>query len=148
MSSLMHRRPAGGLFSLMRALDEFDHSLANRSLDSQFTGYSPRFDFHETKTGYHLDGELPGVEKEDIEIEFPDPSTLSVKGHTEHSASKEGAEGSWWCTERSTGDFRRSFSFPTPVDRDHADASLKNGILSITVPKAEAASTGKRIDIK
>ncbi|KAL4971684.1 HSP20-like chaperone [Aspergillus desertorum] len=148
MSSLIPRRPPGGLFSLMQALDDFDKSLANRSLDNKFTAYCPRFDMRETKDGYHLDGELPGVDKKDLDIEFPDRNTLNIKGHTETSASREDAEGSWWCVERSTGDFRRSFSFPTPVDCDHVDATLKNGILSITIPKAEEVPTGKRIDVK
>jgi HSP20 family protein len=130
----------------MRALDDFDNS--RYPLDSQLTAFSPRFDFCETKDGYQLNGDLPGVEKKDIEIEFPDQSTLSIKGHTEQSSSAEGAEGSWWCAERSTGDFRRSFSFPGPVDRDHVEAKLKNGVLSINIPKAEKASTGKRIDVK
>ncbi|KAL4811786.1 HSP20-like chaperone [Aspergillus spinulosporus] len=148
MSSLMHRRPGGGLFSLMRALDDFDSSLANRSFDNQFTAFAPRFDLRETKDSYHLDGELPGVEKKDLEIEFPDRNTLNIRGHSEASSSKEGAEGTWWYVERSTGDFRRSFNFPTPVDCDHVDATLKNGVLSITIPKSEETPTGKRIDIK
>ncbi|KAL4749628.1 hypothetical protein BDW72DRAFT_177821 [Aspergillus terricola var. indicus] len=147
MSSLMHRRPGGGLFSLMRALDDFS-SPANRSLGNQFMAYAPRFDLRETKDSYHLDGELPGVEKKDLDIEFPDRNTLNIRGHTEASSSKEGAESTWWCVERSTGDFRRSFNFPTPVDCDHVDATLKNGVLSITIPKSEEAPTGKRIDIK
>ncbi|KAL2856475.1 HSP20-like chaperone [Aspergillus pseudoustus] len=154
LSSLMQRRPEGRLVSLMRALDDFDNTLSGRSsLDSQLTTFSPRFDFRETKDGYHLDGELPGVEKKDIEIEFTDQSTLSVKGHTEQiqtsAKSPEDTDGgsSWWCAERSTGDFRRSFSFPVPVDHDHVDATLKNGILSINIPKAENVSTGKRIDV-
>ncbi|KAL3455045.1 HSP20-like chaperone [Aspergillus heterothallicus] len=146
MSSLMQqqRRPAGGgLLSLMRALDDYDGPIS-----SQLTGFSPRFDFRETKDGYQLAGELPGVEKKDIEIDFPDASTLNVRGHTEQESSEEGAEGAWWCAERSTGDFRRSFSFPRPVDRDHVEATLKNGVLSINIPKAEEFSTGKRIDIR
>lgn len=146
--SLMQRRPGGGIVSFMRALDDLEHSLSNRSFDSQLMAYSPRFDFRETKTAYHLEGEFPGVEKKDLEIEFPDESTMSIKGHTERASSSEGPEGSWWCMERSMGDFRRSFSFPTPVDRENVDASLKNGVLSITVPKTEPVSTGKRIDIK
>lgn len=145
--SLMHRRPGGGFLSFMRALDDFDNSLTNRSLDGQLMAHSPRFDIRETKDGYRLDGELPGVEKKDIDIEFPDQTTLNIKGHTEKSTS-EGEEGSWWCMERSTGDFRRSFSFPSPVDQDHVDATLKNGVLSINVPKAQVVATGKRIDVK
>jgi HSP20 family protein len=102
----------------------------------------------EMKDRYVLEGELPGVEKKDIDIEFTDNNTLSVSGHTEQATSTEGPEHSWWYSERSTGDFRRSFNFPAPVDHDHVEASLNNGVLSISLPKAQAESTGKRIDIK
>ncbi|KAL2864237.1 uncharacterized protein BJX67DRAFT_361615 [Aspergillus lucknowensis] len=61
---------------------------------------------------------------------------------------RDGAEGSWWSMERSTGDLRRLFRFASPVDWDRVLATLKNGVLSITIPKAEAASTGKRTDVK
>jgi HSP20 family protein len=118
MSSLMQQRlqAGGGLLSLIRALDDYDSSIS-----SQLTGFSPRFDFREAKCGYQLVRELPGVEKRDIEIEFSDASTLNIRSHTEQETSEEGAEGAWWCAERSTGDFRRSFSFPRPADRDHVE---------------------------
>ncbi|KAF7712131.1 Uncharacterized protein PECH_004233 [Penicillium ucsense] len=134
MSSLIQqRRPAGGgdLLSLMRALDNYDSSVS-----SQLTDFTPRFDVRETRSGYHLAGELPSVEKRDVEIEFPDDKTLNIRGRTEHETLDD-AEGAWWCAERSTGEFRRSFSFPRPVDRDHVEAMLKNGVLYIQIPKAE-----------
>ncbi|KAL2869384.1 Hsp20/alpha crystallin family protein [Aspergillus lucknowensis] len=153
--SLMQRRPGntggGGIFSLMRALDDLDSSLTNRTWGTDFAAagaaYSPRFDFRETKDAYELDGELPGVEKKDLTLDFSDPATLNVKGHTESRSSTEDPEGSWWCMERSTGDFRRSFSFPGPVEQDGVSASLRNGVLSITVPKAKEVAAGKRIEV-
>jgi len=53
----------------------------------------------------------------------------------------------YWVSERSVGEFHRSFSFPTRVDQDNVKASLKNGVLSIIVPKA-LAPTSKRIHIE
>ncbi|KAG2420350.1 hypothetical protein HFD88_005151 [Aspergillus terreus] len=139
----LQRRPAGGPTSLVRALDDFETLFSRRAGEP----YCPRFDMREMKDRYVLEGELPGVEKKDINIEFTDNNTLSVSGHTEQATSTEGPEHSWWYSERSTGDFRRSFNFPAPVDHDHVEASLNNGVLSISLPKAQAESTGKRIDI-
>jgi len=57
-------------------------------------------------------------------------------------------EGSkYWITERSVGEFRRNFSFPARVDQDNVKASLKNGILSITVPKARGGAR-KKVEIE
>ncbi|KAL4813119.1 Hsp20/alpha crystallin family protein [Aspergillus spinulosporus] len=108
----------------------------------------PRFDVHESQDSYHLDGELPGVEKKDIDVTFDDHGTLQIQGHSEHRTTEEDPQHTWWCSERSVGDFRRSFSFPGPVDRDHIDASFQNGVLKITVKKAADKKTGKHIDIK
>lgn len=146
--SLMQRSSGSGLPSLLHTLHQLDNLMANRPMGTGMLAYSPRFDVRETGDKYYLDGELPGVEKKDIDIEFSDPNTLSIKGHTEHSTSSEGSEGSLWYSERSVGDFKRSFNFPTPVEQDHVDASLKNGVLSIVVPKSTQASTARRIDVK
>ena len=139
------------------------------------SSYSPRFDVREGRDAYHLDGELPGIDQKDINIEFTDPHTLVINGRTERSYS-EGAppgkrlEGAaeeagrkkgggkeketeeqaghrYWVSERSVGEFQRSFSFPTRVDQDAVKASLKQGVLSVTVPKATAPAT-KRIAVE
>ena len=90
--------------------------------------------------------ELPGVKQKDIEIEYPDPHTMQIKGHTEHSSEEK--DGSWWVSERSMGDFRRSFSFPSPVDRDATHAHLRDGILTVTVPKTMKQEETKKITIE
>ncbi|RAL13084.1 Hsp20/alpha crystallin family protein [Aspergillus homomorphus CBS 101889] len=61
--------------------------------------------------------------------------------------SKHKNKPHFWVSERSIGEFHRTFSFPTRVDQDSVKASLKNGILSIFVPKA-AAPTAKKINIE
>jgi len=62
--------------------------------------------------------------------------------------AKQSENGStYWVSERSVGEFARSFSFPTRVDQENVKASLKNGILSIVVPKLQKAKESKRIQI-
>jgi HSP20 family molecular chaperone IbpA len=154
--------------------------------------FAPAFDVRELDEGYYLDGELPGVDQSNVEIEFSDPHTLVIKGHTDRdynndanatpsrSASPAGSagwhqatvedddEGSvssastadtaasepadkaqphFWAKERSIGDFQRNFSFTARVDQDSVRASLKNGILSVFVPK-EAVPLPKKIRIQ
>ncbi|KAJ5543488.1 HSP20-like chaperone [Penicillium sp. DV-2018c] len=165
--------PRSGDFSpLFRLLDDYDAHRSNTS-HSVSRGFSPRFDVRESENAFHFDGELPGIAQKDIDVEFPDPQTMVVKGrvvreyHTPEpqSEAKEGGEQAedkqveksektkakkpahrFWASERSVGEFQRSFTFPSPVDPDKTSASLKNGILSIEVPKATVA-TSKKITI-
>lgn len=118
--------------------------------------FNPRFDVRESQEAYHLDGELPGIARKDIEIEFSDPQTLIVKGHTEREYqtgspeegdAETGTNHRYWARERSVGQFQRSFSFPSRVDQNAVKASLKDGILSVVIPKATAA-TSKKITIE
>jgi HSP20 family protein len=105
--------------------------------------YSPSFDIRETEEAYHLDGELPGVQRNDLDIEFRDEHCLNIKGHSERETSP--TEGSWCLSERSVGDFRRTFNFPSAVDQEHTHAHLKDGILSLTVPKSGATGNTKKV---
>ncbi|KAJ5514859.1 HSP20-like chaperone [Penicillium fimorum] len=151
------------------------------------SSFAPAFDVRELTTAYYLDGELPGVDQSNIEIEFTDPHTLVIKGHTERdyindndsSSSRSSSPAGWhqptvededaastssadtvdtaashaeddqphfWTKERSIGDFQRTFSFTARVDQDSVRASLKNGVLSVIVPK-EATPAPKKIRI-
>lgn len=186
---------------LLRFLSDFD-DLNNFSRDtapllqSKLPAFNPKFDVREVPNAYELHGELPGIEQKDIEIEFTDSQTLSIKGRIERSYSSEpaneattekkdhqptvedaGEDGATpqgennavqkkeqsgavekknpkqgidklWVSERSVGEFARSFSFPERVDLDGVTASFKNGVLSIVVPKIQKKEGGKKITIQ
>lgn len=162
MSLMFPRSDFGSLF---RLLDDYDaHKADRRGGYTSVTSFAPKFDVRELKDVYKLDGELPGIEQKDIHIEFTDPHTLVIKGRTEreyHSEQggkqdegaagkakeKEQPEVKYWLSERSVGEFQRVLSFPTRVDQDNVKASLKNGVLSVTLPKA-APPPAKRITIE
>ena len=161
---------------LFRMLDNFDQ-YTSRGMDRPFRthlkAFTPKFDVKELKDAYELHGELPGIEQKDIEIEFIDPQTLTVKGHTERKYTSstppagliegspatsaitkadetavevkktETPEEKYWVSERSIGQFSRSFSFPTQVDQDQVRASMKNGILIVLVPKSKKHESRK-----
>ncbi|OAP61044.1 hypothetical protein AYL99_06048 [Fonsecaea erecta] len=80
-----------------------------------------------------------------------DEATTSGSKEVATTGSKEVSKAepqhTYWVSERSVGEFARSFSFPNPVDHEKVRASMKNGILSIVVPKLQKAKTSKRIEI-
>lgn len=174
---------------ILRLLDEFDqYSRANDRSSrgaSTSTKYTPKFDIKENQDAYLLYGEFPGIDQKDIDIEFTDASTLTIKGHVERKYSSDTQETSnkktthrvtvedeeeeaaklisdaqvkvvntspeqiekYWITERSVGAFHRDFAFPVRVDQDNVKASMKNGILSIVVPKLKKTQ-GRKIMIE
>ncbi|KAF2684801.1 HSP20-like chaperone [Lentithecium fluviatile CBS 122367] len=82
-------------------------------------------------------------EKPSVEDEQAESSTQVAKKPDQEVAKKSDNEPKYWVSERSVGEFHRSFSFPTRVDQDAVKASLKNGILSVIVPKAKASQPRK-----
>lgn len=84
----------------------------------------------------------PTVEDEaEAEGSKTQESAVATTGSQE--VQKKPEEGRYWISERSVGEYHRSFSFPAPVDHDNVKASLKNGVLSIVVPKAKRTQPKK-----
>lgn len=100
-----------------------------------FTGWSPALDLYETADDLVAVVELPGMRKEDIDISLHD-GTLTISGERKReSTNGEKAQR----TERYVGTFRRSIALPTRVDASKVNASYQDGILKVTLPKAEEA---------
>jgi len=91
-----------------------------------------------------IESHKPTVEDDPEETVKAKPTSNEVAHHDKHKK----AQYKYWVTERSIGEFHRSFTFPQRVDQDAVKASLKNGILSLTVPKAVAKEARKRIQIE
>ncbi|MDQ6765895.1 MAG: Hsp20/alpha crystallin family protein [Verrucomicrobiota bacterium] len=107
---------------------------ANATRQSQlFNGWTPALDLYQTNDDVVAVVELPGMRKEDIELSLHD-GMLTISGERK----SEGAEdNNAERTERFVGKFRRSISLPTRVDANKVSASYKDGILTVTLPKAE-----------
>jgi HSP20 family protein len=100
-----------------------------------FTGWSPALDLYQSSDNIVAVVELPGMRKEDIEISLHD-GTLTISGERKRESSGgEKAER----TERYVGRFRRSIALPTRVDANKVSATYEDGILKVTLPKAEEA---------
>lgn len=217
-----------------RALDNFLTSSPTTSRHAAASRiWQPRFDVREIEDAYELRGELPGVESQDLNVEFTDANTLIIRGslesgttsgvppsqrqdneqstvdtdfqttpadtsdaasvHSDNSTSSyvkpsvedeaeadarttttsatagedkapsvettvtaqadqpiqrtEQSESRYWVSERRTGSFQRTFSFPGRINQEGVTASLKNGILDIVVPK-QAAPEARRINVQ
>lgn len=140
--SLMPQFHSGGLSAVSRLLDNYENMFSNlRDIQT----YAPSFDIRETEKAYYLDGDLPGVQQKDLEIEFEDEHCLNIKAHSERESTIE--KGSWRASERLVGDLRRTFNFPTAIDQDQTHAHLKNGVLSLEVPKSTTTHSKKKVDI-
>jgi len=104
-----------------------------------FGGWSPALDLYQNNDNVVAVLELPGMRKEDIDISLHD-GMLTIAGERQISSGEgESAER----TERFSGKFRRSISLPTRIDAGKVNATYKDGILTVTLPKAEEAKPKK-----
>ncbi len=99
-------------------------------------GWVPAVDIRETEEGFELVTELPGLTKDDIEIAV-DNGVLTLRG--ERKLADDKSRESYRRLERSYGAFERTFSLPTGTDTSKVSATFENGLLSLVLPKAEAA---------
>ncbi len=127
----------------------------NRMFDNLFRGelpepsdllstWNPSVDIAEREDGYVVKVELPGVNKEDVRITLEE-NLLTIRG--EKKQEKESKDQNYHRMERSYGSFQRSFTLPTSVKADKIDANYRDGILTVTLPKAEEARR-KQIEVK
>ena len=100
------------------------------------TTWTPKVDIYETESSYVLNAELPGLTKEEINIDIND-NTLTLKG--EKKFEEKVQKDSYVRVERSYGDFARSFILSDDVNTEGITANYKEGVLELTLPKKEEA---------
>jgi HSP20 family protein len=102
------------------------------------------FEVKETKDGYVFKADVPGMKESDLTINLMG-TRLTVSGKREEE--KQNEYETYFSYERSYGTFTRSFTLPEGIDADKVNASLKDGVLTITVPK-KPESQPKQVNIK
>ncbi len=100
----------------------------------------PPVDIHEEEDRVVLRAEIPGVSKDDIDINVEN-GTITLRGEKKQEKTVEG-EGTYRM-ERFFGNFARSFSLPTSIDPEKIKATYKDGVLEVVLPKAEEARPKK-----
>lgn len=102
--------------------------------------WSPSVDIEEKDNEIVVKADIPGVSEKDLEVRLEN-NTLTLKG--ERKFEKEDKQKGYHRIERGYGSFVRSFALPASVDADKVQAHYKDGVLTVTLPKTEAAKARK-----
>jgi HSP20 family protein len=131
-----HRDPFSEMDRLRREMDRISSAFTEGRGIAPAAGVFPALNMSEDDHNLYVRAELPGVAPENIEITTKE-NNLILKG--ERKIPAEGEKVSYHRKERDAGNFRRIISLPTRVDSDRVTAICKNGVLAVTLPKAEEA---------
>jgi HSP20 family protein len=132
-----------------RMFDQFfsdDFPFPTRLVARPSMDFLPRLDISESENEFKVSAELPGMDEKDIQIRL-EKDTLILSG--EKKSESEEKEKTYHRVERSYGSFERVIPFDTRLDEDKVSAVFKNGVLTVTLPKAdEAIRKTRQIEIK
>ncbi len=136
------------MMGLSRINDVFDRMLEDFfSMDTRLaepvSTLVPLMNVEELKDQYRITLEVPGMEKDDIDISIKD-DVLTISGEKKEDFKEE---GTLFRRERWFGKFTRSLTLPNDADIEKIEAEYKNGVLTINIPKSETAK-GKKIQVK
>ena len=141
-----------GSLDVFQDLEDFQKEM-NRLFESRWPAkangnsfWAPPVDIIDEKDHIRIRADLPGLKKEDIEVSA-DNGILTIKG--EKKEEKETKEKDYVRSERYYGAFHRSFSLPTGVDAQKVNASYKDGVLEVALPKREDAKPKQvKVEVK
>ena len=136
MSNLTRWEPAREMMTLREAMDRlfddaFTHPLSARD---GWSASTPAIDMYQTDDEIVVKASLPGIKADEVQINITG-DVLTLKGEVKHEEEKN--DKAWHIREQRWGSFQRSVALPTNVVSDKAKAEFENGILTITLPKAE-----------
>jgi HSP20 family protein len=120
-------------FRSMRDLMSWDPFHAGAAWPTgALASFAPDFDVKETPESFVFTADLPGVAEKDLQVQLTG-NRLNVSGKRESERTEQNE--TFYATERSYGGFSRSFMLPEGIDTEKAHAQLKNGVLSVAIPK-------------
>jgi len=110
------------------------------------TGFTPSVNTREGEYAYHVEVDLPGVKKEDINVDLKD-DVLTISG--ERKTKSEISEKDYYKKECSYGKFHRSFTLPEDTDIENIEANSEDGVLEVVIPKLKKVEKeSKKIEVK
>lgn len=144
--ALVRWEPFEGLTSLRREMDRLFENFLERGPFTQATGgvFEPAVELADTNGNVLVKVQVPGITKDNIHVDIAN-DVLTLRGEIKEEEKK--AEKNYYRREFHYGTFSRSIPLPTHVQADQANAQLKDGILTITIPKSEEAKA-KQIPIR
>lgn len=135
-------------FDVMREMltfDPFRALLAGGTMrEPSMVSFLPQFEVRETRDAYVFKGDLPGVRDEDLDITLAQ-NRLTISGKREMEQREE--QDRYYAYERSYGSFTRTFTLPTDIDQAHVDAELREGVLTLRIPKSPEQQP-KKVQVK
>lgn len=137
--SMIRYNPFSEMVSLRQAMDRLfeDSVVKTAGYPSDFTEtLAPRVDIYQTQDAVKVKAVLPGLNSDDVSVDINE-NVLTLKG--EFKNEEEAKDGDYLYQERRYGNFCRSFTLPNGIKIDKADAVMEDGILTISIPKAEEA---------
>jgi HSP20 family protein len=130
-----------GFNYLNAVMDDIEKQKSDKEFD-----FVPTVNTREGDDAYYVDVDLPGISKEDINIDV-DENVLTVSG--ERKVKEEHKEDNYYKVESAYGKFERSFTLPDDADADKIEAASKEGVLEISIPKVpQVDKAPKKIEIK
>lgn len=144
MSNLIRWEPAREMMTLREAMDHLFDDAFTRPLTLRDGWSAPAIDMYQTDDEIVVKASLPGVKADEVQINITG-EILTLKGETKQVEEKK--DKAWHMREQRWGTFERAIALPTEVTADKAKAEFENGILTITLPKAEEVKP-KIINIK
>lgn len=132
--ALVRWQPFQEMEVLRRQMDEMFDELAGFTRESRPTTWAPAIELQDENDHLILRAEIPGVEGKDLNIEVAREAVV-IEG--EHHYEKRSEERGLFRSEFRYGKFQRTIPLPIPVENDKVKAEFKNGILTLTLPKAE-----------
>jgi HSP20 family protein len=144
MSNLIRWEPAREMMTLREAMDRLFDDAFTSPLSLRDGWSAPAIDMYQTDDEVVVRAALPGIKPDDVQINITG-DVLHIKGEMKHEEEKK--EKAWHMREQRWGAFERSVALPADVVVDKARAEFENGVLSVTLPKAEEVKP-KTINIK
>ncbi len=146
MSNLTRWEPVREMMTLREAMDRLFDDAFTRPLSVRdgWSMSSPAIDMYQTDNEVVVKASIPGIKTEEVQINITG-DVLTLKG--EVNQDEERKERAWHIREHRFGSFERSVALPTAVKSDQAEAVFENGILTITLPKADEVKP-RTINIK
>ena len=132
------RREEGSPFALLRremdsVFDNFFRGFEMEPFESRFSAFSPKVDLTENDKEIKVSVELPGMDEKDIDISL-NKDALTIRGEKKEEKEQKGKD--YYRMERSYGTFSRTIALPAEVETDKIEASLKKGVLTVTLPRS------------
>ena len=145
MSNLTRWEPVREMMTLREAMDRLFDDAFTRPVNLRDGGWSaPAVDMYQTDDEVVVRVALPGFKADEVQINVTG-DVLSLRGELKHEEDKK--DKAWHLREHRWSSFERSIALPTDVKADQANADFENGILTITLPKAEEVKP-KTISVK